>query len=386
MKLKRSGALWTVRYDGKDPFGGPVLQNFSAIEGVELLAEAYEAGIINYFSAHDDDLLDWDPNDPEDYLKPQSKIHEEIAKIKKIMDTKKMPMYMATCSLHGHPIFAAGGFTNRNPLVRELAIKKALRCGWIGNKLGAQTVTYWVARDGFEMPMTVNMEPGNSPYDWLKNALDAVSDSCIKNNYSIKKGTIEPKINEPRGAMYLPLVGSAIAFIDRLKNPDFWGVNPEIPQHSAMGNQSPFLEILQAAWMKKLTFLHVGGQIPGQFDDDFPVLVGLGKEGLIEIFYYLDKIGWNSVVEFDCHPMRTDLAVSIEARKGIFMHFLKHNSKTLDIIETVVERLKKDAKLNDALAKLNSFKPNQKLEDIKSNPQNHLAVDEAFNQALLNIQ
>ncbi len=386
MKLKKSGALWTVRYGGSDPFAGPVLQGLTPIEGMEILARAFDAGIINYFSAHDDDMLKWDASNPDDYLDPKAKIHEDVAAIKKIMDAHKMPMYMITCSLHGNPLFAAGGFTNRNPLIRELAIKKALRCGWIGNQLGAQTVTYWVARDGFEAPMTVSMEPGNSPYDWLQQGLNAVSEACIKNNFSIKRGTVEPKINEPRGAMYLPLVGSAIAFIDRLKHPEFWGVNPEIPQHSAMGNQSPFLEILQAVWMKKLTFLHVGGQIPGQFDDDFPVMVGTAKEGLVEIFYYLNRAGWEGVVEFDCHPLRTDLVVAPEKRQEIFWNFLNHNSKMLDTIQQVVERLSSDKNLNDALKNLNAAPSKQSIDDLKSNRQDHLAVEQAFTLALFNIK
>ncbi|MFA5184140.1 MAG: TIM barrel protein [Patescibacteria group bacterium] len=377
MALLKSGALWTVRYRGADPFGGPVLNGLSAIEGLNILGEAKIRGIIDLFSAHDDDLVDYDPDDPSDYLNPKSKIHEQIAEIKKAMANYALPMHMITCSLHGHPIFTAGGFTNRNPKIRALAKQKAARCAWIGNELGATMVTYWVARDGLELPITVNPDPGNCPYTWLQEGLNSISQECINKNYSIIGGTIEPKCNEPRGISYLPLVGSAIAFIDRLRHPDFWGVNPEVPQHSSMGNQSPYLEILQAAWMGKLSFLHVGGQIPGQFDNDFPLLVGPGKEEMVHIMYYLDRIGWDGVIEFDCHPLRSDLIANPECQLDIFHQFLSYNSRMLKLLEIVVERLKKNEALQAALTELNS--------NEYYKPQNHLQVEEAFNMALFNV-
>ncbi|MFA5155449.1 MAG: hypothetical protein WC453_03355 [Patescibacteria group bacterium] len=372
----RSGALWTVRYRGSDPFGGPVLKGLSAIEGLNLLGEAKQAGAIDMFSAHDDDLVDYDPMKPLDYLDPNDPIHEKISEIKTTMTKWDLPMHMATCSLHGHPVFTAGGFTNRNPEIRKLAQEKAKRCAWIGNQLGATMATYWVARDGFESPPTVNTDLDNCPYSWLREALNGISEECISKNYSIKAATIEPKVNEPRGYMYLPLVGSAIAFIDRLKYPDFWGVNPEVPQHSSMGNQSPFLEIMQAAWMGKLNFLHVGGQIPGQFDDDFPLLFGPGKEEMINIMLYLDRIGWKGVIEFDCHPLRSDLTAMVGEQRDIFYQFLNYNNRMLKLIEVIVERLKNNQAFNDSLQELNNG---------LNGRQNHLKVEEAFNMALFNV-
>jgi xylose isomerase len=59
--------------------------------------------------------------------------------------------------------------------------------------------------------------------------------------------------------------------------------------------------------MKKLFFLHFGSQIKGQFDNDFPPLIG--PEGLketVQMFWALRKVGWKGVVEYDCHMLRAD--------------------------------------------------------------------------------
>jgi xylose isomerase len=403
------GDLWTVRYRGSDPFGGPILDESSAYDGLAVLVEARKEGLIDLFSAHDDDLVSWDPQNPNDYRDPKSPIRSELVKLKAIVDAGELPMHMITCSLHGNPIFANGGFCNPDPAIRLLALKKAMRAAWIGDYFGATRITYWVARDGFETPAMID-GAATSPYTWLKQALDAVSFACKNNGYSIKQGTIEPKANEPRGISYLPLVGSALAFIGQLADKNFWGVNPEIPQHSAMVNASPFLEILQAVSARKLTFLHIGGQINGQFDDDFPVLFGPDNcKVMVQIFHYLEQANWDDVIEFDCHALRSDLAAGAANYRTIMRQFIRYNVMMYRTIEQViVPRLMANDKLTRAVKQLSL--PNFRHEEEKilaktitaekidqiieavvpadkilSGPQNVLAIEEEFNRSFFGL-
>ncbi|MDD4902358.1 MAG: TIM barrel protein [Patescibacteria group bacterium] len=413
-RRKLSVGLWTVGYKGVDPFGGPILDKSSVIENLNILIVAKKAGWIDYFSPHDDDIVTWDPNNPNDYLDEKSAVRKELAEIKAILVKGKLPVNMMTCSLHGHPIFANGGFTNPNPVVRMMAVKKAMRAAWIGNYLGATQVTYWVARDGFESPVMISPDNGD-PYTWLKEALDTISSSCQQNNYSIIRGTIEPKANEPRGFSFLPLVGSALAFISKLDNPAFWGVNPEIPQHSAMVCASPFLEIQQAVWAEKLFFLHVGGQISGQFDNDFPLFFGPDNcKVMVHIFRFLEESGWEGIVEFDCHALRSDLAAGKENYREIMLQFLAYNARMYRMIEQIlVPRILANVKLSEAVLRLSrpeylgreltrqyedilSSAPgtektelilNQRLpvKEILMNRQNVLAAEEQFNLSLYGV-
>ena len=50
---------------------------------------------------------------------------------------------------------------------------------------------------------------------------------------------IEPKPNEPRGDIFLPTVGHALAFIERLEHPEMVGVNPEVGHEQMAGLELP---------------------------------------------------------------------------------------------------------------------------------------------------
>ena len=347
---------WPVRDRGADAFRGDVLDEASAEEAMDILCQAKRDGLIDLFSAHDDDILPWDPENPEDYLDPTSPIHKLLAKLKAKADAAGLKMHMMTCNLHGHWLFGNGGFANPNPAIRLLAIKKALRAAWIGNFFGAEVVTYWVARDGFEVPAAVPFKginptnPEEGPYQWIQGALNMIAYVCRKNGYSIKHGTIEVKCNEPRGVFFLPLAGSALALICGLDDPDFWGENPEVLQHAAMGCQDPLLEVVQTAESGKLFFLHIGGQIPGQFDNDFRFLGGpTGLKQSAMIFYYLALIDWDGVIEIDSHAFRCDMSPGPEVAKEVRARFIRESIEMYRMVEQIiVPRLLKSEALREA--------------------------------------
>lgn len=348
--------MWPIEYRGSDPFGGPVLDEIEVLEAISLLCDAKKQGLIDYFSAHDDDLVPWDPDNPEDYLDPSAPIHTALASIKAVVDEVGLKMNIITCSLHGHPLFANGGLTNPDPIKRALARKKALRCAWIGNFLGAQGFTYWVARDGYEvataMPFKgVNQKnPGEGPLTWIKQGLDGVCFACKHYSYSIKFGTIEPKVNEPRGVSFIALVGDALHLISTLDDPGWWGVNPEVPQHSSMACQEPLMELVRAVEAGKLPFLHLGNQIDGQFDNDFPPLLGpTNLKRTVQMFHYLAEVGWSGIVEFDCHAFRSDTAPGKQNAYQVRWNFICRCVEAYRLIEQIlVPRLQADYRITHA--------------------------------------
>ena len=184
--------------------------------------------------------------------------------------------------------------------------------------------------------------------------IKAVADYIEKMKFTnFKGGTVEPKPNEPRGAMFLPTSGHAVGFImTRLKKPDFWGVNPELLQHEGMTLLNSVLTVSYLCACKKLKFLHFGSQIKGQFDNDFPPLVG--PEGLKEtawMFRALADCGWKGVVEFDCHMLRAE--GSPENPADAQWRFIRSCSEAVDICVSLAERLKPAARgANDTEAEL----------------------------------
>ncbi len=334
---KRSMPFWCVGNPCSDPFGGAVLERISSVEVAKILNWGAKAGYLEMTSAHDDDLVAWDPDKPEDDLDPASETSRTLATLKQLLDDAGIEFNAITCSLHGNRIFRDGGLTNPDPAIRELARRKVERTLRIGHYFGARLFVYWVARDGFEVPVCVDWK---HVYDWLAEGLDHVYDYIQANGMTnYVGGSIEPKPNEPRGQMFLPTAGHAVGFIEgHLRQPKFWGVNPELLQHESMALLNAVMTVSYLCSMDKLSMLHFGSQIKAQFDNDFPPLIG--PEGLKEttyMFWALNRIGWKGVCEFDCHMLRSeaDPADGIACRKQFVVNCMTALKMALELAERI---------------------------------------------------
>lgn len=302
----RSMPFWCVSNPLGDPFGETVLPRINSVETAKILAWAAGEKLIESTSFHDDDLVPYNPEDPNDDLDPKSETSKTIKEIKGILDEAGLVVNTATCALHVMKLFRDGGLTNPDPKVRAIAKKKVERTLRIGAQFRAKWYTYWVARDGFEVPPAVDWK---NTYKWLAEGLDHVYDYIKAKKFRNYVGaTIEPKPNEPRGQMYLPTAGHAVGFINgMLKHPEFYKVNPELLQHESMALLNAVMTVGFLTAQDKLGFLHFGSQIKAQFDNDFPPLVG--PEGLketVQMFWALKQVGWKGLVEFDCHMLRAE--------------------------------------------------------------------------------
>ncbi len=341
---KLSMPYWCVANPVGDPFGPGVMDGISSIEVTDILCDAKRDGLIDFTSAHDDDLVPWDPYNENDITEQGSEAYKTLKMIKEKMEGVNLVFKMATCGLHGNPVFRNGGLTNPDPRIRLLAAKKIMRALRMGDFLGAEYFTYWVARDGFETQFSV---PWGRNYKYIIDGLNLVTRYASDRNLSIKKGTIENKPNEPRGEMFLPTVGHSIALISRLENPDFWGVNPELLQHEQMTGLTGVAAAAFAASLEKLFFLHVGNQKPNQFDNDNPVLVGMdGLKEFISILYVLDKMGWEGHVEFDNHMLRTDTAPGKDNRIKLRKDYIELDVEAYRIAEDKANMLADDGEIN----------------------------------------
>jgi xylose isomerase len=347
---KLSMPFWCVSNPVGDPFGPAVMDRISSLEVCDLLCKAREEKLIELTSAHDDDLVAWDPKNLEDDLDPASPASKTLRAIKDKLDAAELKVSMITCGLHGNPLFRNGGLTNPNPEVRLLAARKVMRTVRIGNFLGAEYLTYWVARDGFECQFAV---PWERNFHYLIEGLNLAERYVKDQNGTIRHGTIEPKPNEPRGEMYLPTTGHALAIISLLNDPGFWGVNPEVLQHEGMTNLSAEVAVAMAVQAQKLFFLHVGNQKAGQFDNDLPMLVGMdGLKDMVAVLWILDRMSWQGHCEFDNHILRTDTAPGKENSTRIRMDFIRQNVENFRMAEKKARDLGADPDLQKMMSAL----------------------------------
>ncbi len=347
---KLSMPFWCVANPVGDPFGPAVMDRMSSVEICDLLCKARGEKLIDFTSAHDDDLVAWDPHHLEDDLDPSSPASQTLRTIKEKMDAAELKMAMVTCSLHNNVVFRNGGLTNPNPEIRLLAARKVMRTIRIGNFFGADYLTYWVARDGFECQFSV---PWERTYKYLIEGLNLAERYAKELNGTLRHGTIEPKPNEPRGEMYIPTTGHALGLIAMLNDPSFWGVNPEVLQHEGMTGLTAEVAVAMAVHAQKLFFLHVGNQKPGQFDNDLPFLVGMdGVKEMVAVLWLLDRMNWQGHIEYDNHIVRSDTAPGKENATRIRMDFIRQNVENYRMAEKKAHEIGADPELSKLMAAL----------------------------------
>ena len=122
---KFSFGLWTVGYNGTDPFGGPTRKPLDVVHVVEKLAELGAYGL----TFHDDDLFAFGSTDAERQT--------QIDRLKGAMDATGIVTPMVTTNLFSAPVFKDGGFTSIDRQVRRFALRKVLRNIDLTAELGA---------------------------------------------------------------------------------------------------------------------------------------------------------------------------------------------------------------------------------------------------------
>ncbi len=317
--------LWTVGNRGRDPFGHETRPPLDPVDAVERLA-ALGAHGVNF---HDDDLVP-----------PGSTPAERdaiVGRFRAALDRTGLRVPMATTNLFSDPVFKDGAFTANEPAVRRYAMRKTLRAMELGAGLGAEVYVMWGGREGVEC------EAAKDVADALDRYAEAVNVCCahIRAQDLGLRIALEPKPNEPRGDLFLPTVGHALAFIDRLEWPDMVGLNPEFA-HETMSGLNFHHAVAQALWAGKLFHVDLNAQRIGKYDQDFR----FASEGQRDAFWtvrLLESSGWDGMRHFDAHAYRT------EDPEGVW-DFARGCMRSYLILAEKARRLDEDPEIAEALA------------------------------------
>ena len=283
-----SFGLWTVGWQGRDPFGDATRGAMDPVHALEKLAEIGAYGV----NFHDDDLVPFGADDTS-----REKILERFRR--GLADTG-LVVTTATTNLFTHPVFKDGGFTSNDRAVRRFALRKVMRNLDLAAELGAQVYVCWGGREGGEYGASKDVAVALDRY---KEGFDLLGDYVTEQGYDLRFA-IEPKPNEPRGDILLPTVGHALAFIDELERPELVGVNPEIG-HEEMAGVNAAAGYAQALWSDKLFHIDLNGQNGPKFDQD----LRFGAGNVRGAFWVVDTLlagGYDGPVHFDFKPARTE--------------------------------------------------------------------------------
>ena len=283
-----SFGLWTVGWRAADPFGEPTRPPLDVVEAVHRLAERGAWGL----TFHDNDLFPFGADAGER--------DKQIARLRDALDATGMCVPMITTNLFTHPVFKDGGFTSNDRSVRRFALSKVLRNVELAAELGAQTFVLWGGREGGEYDSAKDVR---AALDRYREAMDLLCAHVTERGHALRFA-LEPKPNEPRGDILLPTVGHALAFIEKLAQPELVGVNPEVG-HEQMAGLNMVHGVAQALWAGKLFHIDLNGQNGPKFDQDLVFGHGnlLSAFGLVDL---LETAGYAGPRHFDYKPSRTE--------------------------------------------------------------------------------
>ncbi len=328
---KFSFGLWTIGYNGADPFGGPTRAHLDTVHAVEKLAELGAYGI----TFHDDDLFAFGSTDAER--------QKEIDRLKQVLADTGLIVPMVTTNLFSAPVFKDGGFTSNDRAVRRFAMRKAMRQLELGVELGAKTFVMWGGREGAEYDAAKDIRSALERY---REAVNVFGEYVTDKGYDIRFA-IEPKPNEPRGDILLPTVGHAIAFINTLDRPELFGVNPEVG-HEQMAGLNFAAGIAQALYQGKLFHIDLNGQRGIKYDQDLV----FGHGDLHNAFALVDLLenggpnggpSYDGPRHFDYKPSRT------EDERGVW-DSAAANMRTYLLLKERAAAFRADPEVQEALA------------------------------------
>ena len=320
--------LWTVGWQARDPFGDATREALDPVRTVNELAARGAYGV----TFHDDDLIPFGSNDADR--------QSHIDRFKVALAASGMKVPMATTNLFSHPVFKDGPFTSNDRDIRRYSIKKTMRNIDLAAELGAEIYVAWGGREGAESD---GAKDAYVALDRFREAFNTLGQYVLDNGYNIKFA-IEPKPNEPRGDIFLPTIGHALAFINSLDHPELVGLNPEVG-HEQMAGLNFVHGIAQALWHKKLFHIDLNGQHGPKFDQDLV----FGHGDLKSAFFLVDlleRYEYSGPKHFDYKPART------ESDKGVW-ESATANMRTYLMLKERVSAFRSDPRVIAAMAESN---------------------------------
>ncbi|MEU7935038.1 xylose isomerase [Micromonospora echinofusca] len=328
---KFSFGLWTVGWQGRDPFGDASRPELDPVEAVRRLAELGAYGI----TLHDDDLIPFGAD--------AATRDQHVARFRKALDETGLVVPMVTTNLFTHPVFKDGGFTSNDRDVRRYALRKVLRNVDLAAELGARTFVMWGGREGAEYDLAKDVR---AALDRYREAVDVLCQYVVDSGYDLRFA-LEPKPNEPRGDILLPTVGHALAFISTLARPELVGLNPEVG-HEQMAGLNFAHGIAQALWQGKLFHIDLNGQRGVKYDQDLV----FGHGDLLNAFALVDLLehggpgggpAYDGPRHFDYKPSRTEDLTGVWASA-------EANMRTYLLLKERAAAFRADPEVGEALA------------------------------------
>jgi xylose isomerase len=226
--------------------------------------------------------------------------------------------------------FRLGAFTHPDRRIRREAIDLTKRGLDSLAAAGGRLMTLWMGQDGFDYSFQADY---GRVWDETVEAMREVADHNPEIDVSI-----EYKPNEPRSFSLMPSVASALLAIREIDRPNL-GVTLDFA-HVLFAGEMPAFAATLAGRYSRLLGIHLND---GYAKRDDGLMVGaVHPIQTVELFYVLDRIGYEGAIYFDTFPDTTGLDPIAEAEANI---------ATVAALRAAAARLKDDNELSRSIDK-----------------------------------
>ena len=200
-----------------------------------------------------------------------------------------------------------GTYASTDPKIRREAVETTKRAMDMAAQTGCNLIDVWLGQDGYDYPLQADYLKA---WDWMVECLR----ECADHNPKVTIG-MEYKVKEPRTHCFISTICKQLLLFDKVKR-DNLGVILDVG-HSLEGYEDMAESAALSRYFgDRLVYLHLNDNWR-LWDDD--MMVGsIHTIELIELLFWLEKIGFKGWYSLDIFPYRDDsIGVATESIKWI---------------------------------------------------------------------
>jgi len=256
--------------------------------------------------------------------------HQSPAKLTELLQNSNMALNGLAMRYYTDPGFKLGAFTHPDATVRRAAIDITKRGLDALAEMGGTVMTVWLGQDGFDYSFQGDY---NRMWDDTLSGLAEICDHAPALDISI-----EYKPNEPRSWSVLPDMATTLHAIRDLNRPNL-GVTLDFC-HMLFAGEMPAKSAALAARHCRIMGVHLNDGYAKR--DDGLIAGTVHPIQTVELFWTLDRIGYDGVIYFDTFPDHGGMDPVQESRANLSL---------TERLRTVAASLKDDPALTAAMAK-----------------------------------
>lgn len=249
-------------------------------------------------------------------IAPQQLNSENLDAVRAALEETGLAVATVAASISSKPCYRAGSLIADDPDVRRQAIDTVKNAMDIAAALGTDKINVWLGRDGFDYPFQIDYDQA-----W-ERIVDAFREIGAHRT-DIRVG-IGYKIREPRRWLLVNTAAKTLVLANQVGLSNI-GVLVD-NGHTIWGYESMAEVVALSARHGRLFHVHFNDNTR-YFDDDM-VVGSVHLLELMEMLYWLDRVGYDGWISFDPH-------VNIEDGTRVVDESMRYTRGMINVLEKI---------------------------------------------------